>query len=120
MPVKDLFDITLTKADENIINAQVKINKSHPVFKGHFPGNPVTPGVMQLMLVKHIIEKQTGKSLKLKALNRAKFLAVLNPNESPVFNVEIMLTSTTGNEIKATAKGWNDKDVFFKFSALYQ
>ncbi len=120
MPANTLFDFTIVKTDDKSINAKVTVNPSNPVFKGHFPNQPVTPGVMQLMLVRKILEQHFKKELNVISMNRVKFLAVLNPNESPEIEVEIIIVSLSEEGIKIKAKGWNDKAVFFKFSALYQ
>ena len=47
MLLKDFYKInSLEKTEAQKYVAQIVINKDHDVFKGHFPGNPVTPGVI--------------------------------------------------------------------------
>jgi len=42
-----LYKITLFDYDPDagILNSRIALNKDHPVFEGHFPGNPILPGV---------------------------------------------------------------------------
>lgn len=50
---------------------------AHPVFAGHFPGQPIVPGVLLLAWVQEAIELQTG--LCLHALTEAKFHHTATP-----------------------------------------
>ena len=43
MLLKDFYTINKLESDNGKAFAQITINKNHDVFKGHFPGNPVTP-----------------------------------------------------------------------------
>ena len=63
MLLDDFFTIIdLEKTDESVIS-NIKIDPSHKIFEGHFPGNPITPGVVQVQLVKEILEKAGVKIL---------------------------------------------------------
>lgn len=52
----------------------------HPVFAGHFPGNPIIPGVQLLDRAKHIIETQCG--VLLCGIQAAKFLSPAGPGKA--------------------------------------
>ena len=43
--INDLFEVVSTKQGEDNYQCQVKFNPEHRIYKAHFPGNPVTPGV---------------------------------------------------------------------------
>ncbi|MEP7278535.1 MAG: 3-hydroxyacyl-ACP dehydratase, partial [Bacteroidota bacterium] len=47
------------------IRAILKINPDHAIFKGHFPGQPVVPGVCMMQIVKELMETGTGRRLRL-------------------------------------------------------
>lgn len=51
----------------------------HPAFQGHFPGNPIIPGVQLLDRAKQILETQQG--LELNGLQNAKFLSPAGPGD---------------------------------------
>jgi 3-hydroxyacyl-[acyl-carrier-protein] dehydratase len=49
----------------------------HPCYAGHFPGNPVVPGVLLLELVAEALGRGAPR-----AISSAKFHRVLKPGES--------------------------------------
>lgn len=71
------------KAENGSFVANISLNKDHDIFKGHFPGNPVTPGVCMMQIVKELTEEFTGKKLFLKSASNVKFMAIINPFETP-------------------------------------
>jgi 3-hydroxymyristoyl/3-hydroxydecanoyl-(acyl carrier protein) dehydratase len=60
------------------IDATFRIAPDHPALAGHFPGNPVVPGVVVLDRVAALIESQGAR---LAGFTQAKFVAPLLPGE---------------------------------------
>lgn len=84
MSINTLFiinEITATGGDK--IVASVSFNPLHPVFKGHFPGNPITPGVIIARIARAIVEQHRGRRFQLSAAPSIKYSAVLSPVEHP-------------------------------------
>lgn len=50
-------------------------------FKGHFPGNPVVPAVVQLLMGLLLAEAAAGRPLAIVQVAKAKFLHPLRPCE---------------------------------------
>jgi 3-hydroxyacyl-[acyl-carrier-protein] dehydratase len=120
MLINDFFTVSDLNNSEGTIEATVQLNASHKIFDGHFPENPVTPGVVQIQMVKEILEKALEKEWTLKEVGRCKFLAILNPKE----DAEITITIKHNKEdevLKVSASGVSkDKaTTFFKFTARY-
>ena len=61
---------------------EVRVAADHPSLEGHFPGNPVIPGVVLLDAVIANVELATG--CRVSRVQQAKFHSVLRPNESAV------------------------------------
>lgn len=96
----------------------VKIDSHHPLFKGHFPNKPITPGVVEIQICKEVAESILNKNLELSTLNRCKFKSLLEPSKHSTF--EIKFTAKEDNdEIKANFEGFSGDQVFFSFSARY-
>lgn len=51
-----------------------------PVYKAHFPGQPITPGVCIIQMIKEMAESIKGINLNVTAVKNAKFLQPLEPN----------------------------------------
>jgi 3-hydroxymyristoyl/3-hydroxydecanoyl-(acyl carrier protein) dehydratase len=60
--------------------ATFTIAADHPALAGHFPGNPIVPGVLVLEHVQRMLEANIGP-VRLTALPQAKFLSPLRPGE---------------------------------------
>ncbi len=60
---------------------QVAIGGDSAWFVGHFPNNPVLPGVAQLRLVIDLLERAGWGPLHLAALSRVKFRRIVRPGE---------------------------------------
>ena len=78
---------------------QSLIGAQHPSLAGHFPGNPVVPGVVILDEVLHAIE-QWQPQLQLAGFNSVKFLQPLLADEP--FTMEFQQTKP--NRIKFECK----------------
>jgi 3-hydroxyacyl-[acyl-carrier-protein] dehydratase len=84
MVLKDFYQLkSIIEKEENNFEVFVKLNKSHDIFKGHFPNNPITPGVCMLQIVKNISEEIYNKPLLFHNSNSIKFLAIINPEINP-------------------------------------
>ena len=65
------------------------VHASHPALPGHFPGNPVVPGVLILDHVLRAFEASQLRPMSLRRLTNVKFLQSLLPGETAniVFDV---------------------------------
>ncbi|WP_250255783.1 3-hydroxyacyl-ACP dehydratase [Chryseobacterium sp. Marseille-Q3244] len=89
----DFYTLTsYEKADNGSFIAHIHLNKDHDIFKGHFPGNPVTPGVCMMQIIKELTEEFTGSKLFLKTASNVKFMAIINPFETPDLKLQLDIT----------------------------
>ena len=116
MLINDFFEILETNYSDNKIISTIRLNPSHKIYSGHFPDNPVTPGVVQLQIVKEILENTHKKELRLLSMSRCKFLKILNPNETPVITITL---SYSDNPLHVSAIGEYQEAIFFKLTALF-
>jgi len=118
MLIENLFEIGPIDKTESKLITEVTINASNIIFKGHFPERPVTPGVIQIQLIREILEIHYQRNIRLESIGRCKFLAVLNPLESSIITVEITVKEMD-NTYKINAVGKDNSTSYFKFSAIY-
>ena len=50
-------------------------------FAGHFPGHPILPAIVEILTVLSLISEQTGCRQRLVAVDDAKFLHPVQPNQ---------------------------------------
>lgn len=63
-------------------SATLRVPAKHPALTGHFPGNPIVPGVVILDKVICAAEAWLGDGFHVHGLSHAKFLAPLKPDET--------------------------------------
>ena len=59
----------------------MKIPASHPALPGHFPGSPVTPGVVLLDVVAATLSRHIGCATRVTGFPAVKFLSPLLPEQ---------------------------------------
>ena len=64
------------------MNRQVAFPAQSTWFQGHFPGDPVLPGIAQLHLVEETIRAVLGQEIRLVGLKRVRFKRIIRPEET--------------------------------------
>ncbi len=117
MDINQLYKILDLKEEDHTIQAVISLNADHPIYEGHFPSNPVTPGVCQVQIVKEVISRLMGKPCFLVEAKNIKFLSMLTPEEKNVtLNLEY---SEQDNQIKVKSQLSSGDKIFLKFSGLF-
>lgn len=90
---------------DNRATANITINKDHIIFKGHFPNNPITPGVCMMQIIKEIAEKIVNKKLFMQSAVNVKFMAIINPFNTPELELQLNIIETDeGYKVKNISK----------------
>ncbi len=50
MLLDNLYHIVEQEIGEQTITATIALHTTHPIFEGHFPGQPILPGVCQTQM----------------------------------------------------------------------
>lgn len=120
--VNDFYHIEAYKEYENGAKALLKLNSEHKIYKAHFPGHPITPGVCIIKIFTELIEERIGQSLLLCQARNIKFLNRLTPNDTPLVSVSFSYQIEIEEATKYTVKGEisDDKQIFAKLSIIYE
>ncbi|WP_053991962.1 3-hydroxyacyl-ACP dehydratase [Mangrovimonas sp. TPBH4] len=92
MLLKDFYTVNELVVTDQSATAKITINKDHEVFMGHFPGNPVTPGVCMMQIIKELTEEIVGKKLFMESCSNVKFMAIINPEVTPDLHLDLAIT----------------------------
>ena len=121
MILENFYTIENRTVDKDQINYsfEILINNKHEIFKGHFPGNPVMPGVCMMQVIKEITESIAGTKLFMEKCTNVKFLALINPDTDPLLTLELKITDQDGIiKVRNTTK-FHDT-VALRLSAQYK
>lgn len=103
MLANDFYKVLERDTDDQQLNIRIELNPAHDIFKGHFPNNPVTPGVCMLQIFKELIEDHLQLSLLITECTNVKFMAIINPQIHPFLNLSINCNAIDDNAFKVKA-----------------
>ena len=88
------------------------------IYQGHFPGQPVVPGVCTLQMIKESAEQIVSQPLQYVQIASSKFLSAINPLETPLLQLFIRLEETEEHLFKLQAEGICNGKEFIKLKAV--
>jgi 3-hydroxyacyl-[acyl-carrier-protein] dehydratase len=109
----DLYTVTEIKTESSLkFSAEIKLNLSHKIFDGHFPENPILPGVCNIQIIKELLSQFTGKNAKLAQAVNIKYSTFIDPRRNPDIVYDFTL-SESGPDIMNCNVSVNYSDVTF-------
>ena len=95
------------------------LNPDHLIYKAHFPGQPVTPGVCILQMIQELLSVEMDNNLYIKSIKNVKFISMISPLTDS--RVSVLFGSVSEEEGGIKVQGMvtrpdNMADVFLKFS----
>ena len=117
MLVKDYYKIKdILKKEDGTTLFQIILQTDCEVYKGHFPGEPVSPGVCNIQMIRECAEQTLEKPLLLNNLQQCRLTTLVTPLKNPQVEVTIHLEEKGGvYKLKATlGKG---EDIYLDLKA---
>lgn len=114
--LNDFFRIISSTQDETTGLYRIALNPEHFIFKAHFPGNPITPGVCQLGIVEELMSKQTGTRLCLAHIGNIKYINIISPTGTTELEVRLSHIQHVNQGYSLQAVIANDSQTFTKMS----
>lgn len=105
---------------EGQVQTRLSWKQDHAIFQGHFPGQPVVPGVVMMQLVKEVLEQALEDSLQLVTASQMKFLQFIDPRQNPSVDLLVNYKTDSGEEWSVTASLQEGGVIFFKFIGRYR
>ena len=115
----DLFIIESIMDTEDGFEAVLRCNPEHPVYKSHFPGNPITPGACLLQTAGLLMQEKMGRPLFLKVSKNIKYLSLLIPAEGKEVKFIFSRVVTGETECKAQVVIADANTVYTKMSLTF-
>ncbi|QSB27276.1 3-hydroxyacyl-ACP dehydratase [Flavobacterium circumlabens] len=121
MVLKDFYKVlSEEETGDAKYNIRILVNANHDVFKGHFPGNPIMPGVCMIQIIKELTESITKSTLMIQTLTNVKFMALINPETNPELRLELDITTTDDDLVKVKNTTYFNDTVALKLSNVYK
>ena len=114
MLIKDFYTINDLIFRGSGFDAAIQLNPNHEVYQGHFPEQPVVPGVIQLQIVKELLEEVMQTKLMMDNVIQVKYLIPITPKENPELVFSILNKTIKKNTIKSTITIGDNNLVFTK------
>ena len=118
MLIKDFYSVSDFSASQDSATETILLNPNHQVYKGHFPGQPVVPGVIQVQILRELLEQTFKKKFFIKEVVSAKYLNVIVPGSKPL-TVEITFKPFEEG-FKLTGLIKNGEHIFCKVKMIVQ
>lgn len=119
MLIDDFYIINDISFDSGVITAKISFNEKHDVFKGHFPEQPVVPGVIQLQIIRELTEQHLHNKLAITNLNQVKYLTPIIPNET-IIDITITLKENNSEIVRADALVSDKQNVYTKIKVDFE
>lgn len=123
--VAQFFTLEAGEKNGNSATYRCRLHPEAPVFKAHFPGFPVLPGVLTLKMVVDAINASqffSTQTLTVQSIGNAKYLAVINPQETQEVEISVALKAEKNADkpavfqFKATVQNGETRFATFSFS----
>lgn len=98
--------------------ARIRLLPECAIYQGHFPGNPVTPGVCQVGIVEELAGEICGFRLRLKEVKLLKYTDILRPSTDDV-EVNFDKLEDEGDVVMAKGTLMSGGRVFTKYSLIF-
>lgn len=115
----DFYCITETVSSEALPIYRIRLNPEHYIFKAHFPGNPIVPGVCQVKIISELIENYLGRRVVLSGIKNIKYLSVIVPSDDEILDVVFQKVTVDEIGVKGVVSIMSDEKQYAKISLNY-
>ena len=98
------FKIKHISESDNTYRFIVSIHPEHEIFKGHFPQQPIVPGIFVLQTIKECLEEVFDKKYRYRELTNCKFSHPIFPDKDKDLQIECIYEFTDAFLLKAAVR----------------
>jgi 3-hydroxyacyl-[acyl-carrier-protein] dehydratase len=113
--LNDLYTIQSLSASGQVISASAQLREDHAIFRGHFPGQPVLPGVCMMEMITEITGLHLNQSFRIISGPMIKFLHMIDPRKNPIICFEIKYQQVPEKYL-TSGKIFFESEIFMKFN----
>jgi 3-hydroxyacyl-[acyl-carrier-protein] dehydratase len=109
----------LPEGEDSKFSVIIELNPSHEIFHGHFPGNPLLPGVCMVQILKELLINYLGCNLILKNAGSIKYLSFIDPLVNNIIHFNVEMNKTGSGDISCKATLNSESVVFCRFKGEF-
>ena len=113
-----LYTIVSSAVGDGKGDFAIRLNPEHFIYKAHFPGEPITPGVCIMQIAKELLEMSIGLSLELSCVRNVKFLRIISPAEVTEVDYVLQKIVRENDEVKVQVSVTSGEDTYAKLSLI--
>lgn len=113
-----LYTIISESKEENAHSYNLRLNSGHFIYKAHFPGEPITPGVCILQIAVELLSCAVQQPLQISTVKNVKFLKIISPTENPDITYTLQKINSEQDGVKCQLSVTHADDVFAKLSII--
>ncbi len=98
----------------------VELDPEHEIFEGHFPGEPVLPGVCMMEMGQELLAHLLERELILQEAKNMKFTAMVDPRKTPELDVVLRHREEDEDMYGMDATVTAGATTFFKFKGRFK
>ena len=119
MILKDnLYTIVASEMTENGGTYTIKLDPEHFIYKAHFPGEPITPGVCIMQIAHELLQSLCGCELEIDCVKNVKFLRVIVPAENQLVEYTFSKVSVEEEAVKCQVTVSIEGETYAKLSIV--
>lgn len=117
MILKDqLYSINGKQASDGGTVFSISLNPECFIYKAHFPGNPITPGVCIVQTACELLGELAGRKLEIAEAKDIRFLNILSPVNNKDVDFCFSAVVQDGDAVKAKVDVRKDEESFATIS----
>lgn len=95
---------------ESILEAELHIPSDLKAFDGHFPAMPILPGIVQIAIIRELIERVLNRPLWMYEITRSRMVQMLLPEDHIRVQVKLHREDTTDDVMLYSASATVSKN----------
>ncbi|MES2733961.1 MAG: 3-hydroxyacyl-ACP dehydratase [Bacteroidota bacterium] len=112
--------LQIKKETEENIQVDIQLNVDHPIFKGHFPEQPVLPGACMVQILKEVLQQANNCELEFQKASNIKFISLIIPKENTKLTFHIQTKALPEGLLTVSSTLYDGEVASMKFSGTYK
>lgn len=113
-----LYKVQSSRTSETGGEFTIALDPEHFIYKAHFPGEPITPGVCIMQIAKELMEICKGNKLEITTVKNIKFLRIITPAATPVVDWSVSRLAEEEGLVKAQITASVQGEPYAKLSLI--